>query len=81
MSQQATIEPIDDPELWFPAPPVCHAQWSRADWNRYIKQTSHRRVKEPARIVYKLHGRADEVWNKTDKRNKRGEALYRLERT
>ena len=73
------MEPVDDPEFCFPPPGVCHARWSRKDWNTYIRRTGHRRVKEPARIVHKRHDGSDEVWNKTKKRNSRGEALYQLE--
>ena len=61
-------------EVRFPAPPVCTVQWGAADWDRYISRYGVRVNTEPDTIPY------DDTHHyvKTDRRDDKGNVLYRL---
>ena len=58
----------------FPVPPVCTAYWHSEQWKNYIY--IHGVDKEPKEIKSGFG-----IWKKTDKTNKNGDALYRLQGT
>ena len=58
--------------IGYPAPPVCTAQWTQADWQRY--EELHGVEMEPLTIVNFMG-----TWTRTDKRDANGDALYNLD--